>query len=49
MRLPDLSLLCVAALAACAPTTHVLVGQARPPTTPDQVTIFSFYPLEIGL
>jgi hypothetical protein len=31
-------------LAACAPSTHVLVGQARPPITPDQVTIYSHPP-----
>jgi hypothetical protein len=44
MRLSDLSVLCVAALAACAPATHVLMGQARPPITPDQVKIFSHPP-----
>ncbi len=32
------------ALAACAPATHVLVGQARPPIRPDQVTIYSHPP-----
>jgi hypothetical protein len=31
-------------LAACAPSTHVLVGQARPPISPDQVTIYSHPP-----
>lgn len=36
------SLLVSAALTtACAPATHVLVGQARPPITPDQVRIYS--------
>jgi hypothetical protein len=44
MRLSDLSVLCVAALAACAPSTHVLVGQARPPITPDQVKIYAHPP-----
>ena len=33
-----------AALGACAPSTHVLVGQARPPITPDQVKIYSHPP-----
>jgi hypothetical protein len=32
------------ALAGCAPSTHVLVGQARPPITPDQVKIYSHPP-----
>lgn len=32
------------AIAACAPSTHVLVGQARPPITPDQVKIYSHPP-----
>jgi len=32
------------AVAACAPSTHVLVGQARPPITPDQVKIYSHPP-----
>ena len=31
-------------LAACAPSSHVLVGQVRPPITPDQVTIYSHPP-----
>jgi hypothetical protein len=31
-------------LAACAPSTHVLVGQVRPPISPDQVTIYSHPP-----
>jgi hypothetical protein len=30
-----------AAATGCAPSTHVLVGQARPPTTPDQVRLYS--------
>ena len=29
------------ALCGCAPSTHVLVGQARPPISPDQVKIYS--------
>ena len=33
-----------AAIAACAPSTHVLVGEARPPITPDQVKIYSHPP-----
>jgi hypothetical protein len=28
-------------ICGCAPSTHVLVGQARPPITPDQVRIYS--------
>jgi hypothetical protein len=35
---------CVIALCGCAPSTHVLVGQARPPITPDQVKIYSHPP-----
>jgi hypothetical protein len=31
-------------LAACAPSTHVLVGQTRPPISPDQVKIYSHPP-----
>jgi hypothetical protein len=31
-------------LPACAPSTHVLVGQARPPISPDQVKIYSHPP-----
>jgi hypothetical protein len=34
----------VAFLTACAPSTHVLVGRARPRITPDQVTIYSHPP-----
>jgi len=34
---------CVA-LSACAPSTHVLVGQARPPISPDLVKIYSHPP-----
>jgi hypothetical protein len=30
-----------AGLAACAPSTHVLVGKARPPIAPEQVQIYS--------
>jgi uncharacterized protein YbjQ (UPF0145 family) len=39
-----LSALLIAAAAileACAPSTHVLVGHARPPISPDQVRIYS--------
>ncbi len=31
-------------LAACAPSSHVLVGTARPPIAPSQVTIYSHAP-----
>ncbi len=34
----------LAALAGCAPSTHVLVGQARPPISVDQVKIYSHPP-----
>lgn len=34
----------VTALAACSPTTYVLVGQPRPPITPDQVKVYSHPP-----
>ena len=37
-----LGIACVAC--ACAPSTHVLVGQARPPLTPDKVVIYSHPP-----
>ncbi len=33
-----------AVLTACAPSTHVMVGRARPPITPDQVKIYSHPP-----
>jgi len=33
-----------AVLTACAPSTHVLVGRARPPIAPDQVKIYSYPP-----
>lgn len=33
-----------AGLASCAPSSHVLVGNARPPITPDQVKIYSHPP-----
>ena len=36
--------LIAALLTACAPSTHVLIGHARPPITPDQVTIYSHPP-----
>ncbi|MBS0367394.1 MAG: hypothetical protein JSR67_16390 [Proteobacteria bacterium] len=31
---------CLLALAACASTSHVLVGQARAPISPDQVKVY---------
>jgi hypothetical protein len=31
-------------LSACAPSTHLLVAQARPPISPDQVKIYSHPP-----
>lgn len=34
----------LAALAACAPSTHVLVGTARPPISPADVKIYSTPP-----
>jgi hypothetical protein len=34
----------VVALAGCAPSTHVLVGTARPPITPAEVKIYSTPP-----
>jgi hypothetical protein len=33
-----------AGLSACAPSSHVLVGQARPPIAPDRVKIYSHPP-----
>src|ERR1700761_6497841 len=42
-KLVSLALL-FAALCGCAPSTHVLVGQARPPISPDQVKIYSHPP-----
>jgi hypothetical protein len=41
-RLP--LVLSLIALCGCAPSTHVLVGQARPPISPDQVKIYSHPP-----
>ncbi len=38
------SIAACAALSACAPSSHVLVGQARPPITPDRVKIYSHPP-----
>ncbi|HEY2416743.1 MAG TPA: hypothetical protein VGH84_02405 [Steroidobacteraceae bacterium] len=38
------ALLVVLALAACAPASHVLVGTARPPISPEQVRIYSSAP-----
>jgi hypothetical protein len=40
MRILSLLFLLVA-LTACASTSKVMVGQTRPPTTPDQVRIYS--------
>jgi len=37
-------LISLTALCGCAPSTHVLVGQARPPIAPDQVKIYSHPP-----
>jgi hypothetical protein len=34
----------LALMAACAPSSHVLVGTARPPIAPSQVTIYSHAP-----
>lgn len=34
-------ILILATVCGCAPATHVLVGQARPPIAPDQVRIYS--------
>jgi len=34
----------MAVLVGCAPSTHVLVGTARPPIAPDQVKIYSTPP-----
>jgi len=34
----------LAFLSACAPSTHVLIGPARQPIRPDQVTIYSHPP-----
>jgi hypothetical protein len=34
----------LASLSACAPSTHVLIGPARQPIRPDQVTIYSHPP-----
>jgi hypothetical protein len=39
-----LSFAMVVALAGCAPSTHVLVGTARPPITPAEVKIYSTPP-----
>jgi hypothetical protein len=36
--------LAASALAACAPSTHVIVGEVHPPTTPDQVKVYSHPP-----
>ena len=38
-------LVALIALCGCAPSSHVLVGQARPPITPDQVKIYSHPPI----
>jgi hypothetical protein len=38
------ALLAVMAIAACAPSSHILVGTARAPISPDQVKIYSAAP-----
>jgi hypothetical protein len=43
-RFSALAALAASSLVACAPSSHVLVGQARPPITPDQVKIYSHPP-----
>ena len=43
-RHQPLLMLCCVVVSACAPLTHVLVGQVRAPTTPDQVKIYSHPP-----
>lgn len=43
-RILWIQLASVAALLGCAPSTHVLVGQARAPIAPDQVRIYSHPP-----
>lgn len=48
MKTPNSNILLILAgcigLTACSPSTHVLVGQARPPISPDQVKIYSHPP-----
>jgi uncharacterized protein YbjQ (UPF0145 family) len=45
VRVSVASLILAAALVSgCAPSSHVLVGRARPPITPDQVRIYSHPP-----
>jgi hypothetical protein len=45
MRPPYLPvILIILGMSACAPSTHILVGQARPPIAPDQVKIYSHPP-----
>ena len=39
-----LSVLAAALSSACAPSSHVLVGQPRPPIAPEQVKIYSHPP-----
>jgi len=38
-------MLALAVLCSCAPSSHVMVGQARPPISPDQVRIYSHPPV----
>lgn len=38
------ALLAVLAVTACAPSSHILTGTARPPISPDQVRIYSAPP-----
>jgi hypothetical protein len=40
----SLLIVMLAAVCGCAPSSHVLVGQARPPISPDQVRIYSHPP-----
>ena len=38
------ALAATAAVTACAPSSHVLVGKARPPISPEQVKIYTHVP-----
>src|ERR1041384_980033 len=37
---PPLALICTLILVGCASSSHVLVGNARPPISPDQVKVY---------
>lgn len=39
-------LLIGAVITACAPSSHILIGKARPPISPDQVKIYSAPPAQ---